>query len=385
MNIKPVILPSKVNSEGKTNIKIRVIHDRKSREIATDHYILPSQWDASNNRVNPKKHPNANLINTELKQLVILYEQKLIAQPINGWTIERVLEHLKRKDESVTDFYSFFTKFIARKSTENKRTAQIYADTLSRIKTFIPYSSPSFNDITLSVLRDMEGKMRTDGLKTNSISMHLKNIRSVFNAAIDEEVVGLEAYPFRRLKIKTEKGQSKALTAHQIKLIRDMGGLTGLKALARDMFMLSFYLIGINNGDLYQVKKIDEDGRIRYNRAKTHRQYSIKVEPEAMTLIDRNKGETNLVSLADRYKETRGVNLQLNKALKTIGPSIKVEALTMYHARHTWATLAAGLDIPKETIAAALGHGGNSVTDTYISFDWKKIDEANRAVLNAIL
>ena len=59
--------------------------------------------------------------------------------------------------------------------------------------------------------------------------------------------------------------------------------------------------------------------------------------------------------------------------------------LTTYWARHTWATIAASLDIPKETIAAALGHGGNTVTDIYIDFDQRKVDEANRKVIDWVL
>ncbi len=55
--------------------------------------------------------------------------------------------------------------------------------------------------------------------------------------------------------------------------------------------------------------------------------------------------------------------------------------ISTYWARHTWATIASELDIPKETIAAALGHGGNTVTDIYIDFDQKKVDEANRKII----
>jgi integrase len=388
MNIKPVVLKGKVNADGKTNIKIRITHQRKTREIPTKFYIEVSEknnpWDTKNNRLK-KDYPNAAFINTELKRTVLLYEDRLLAVRYDSWSIEKVLMYLKSDGETAASFYGYFEKFIARKSTENKRTAQIYRDTLSKVKELIKDPSPNFADMTLTVLRDMESQMRTDGLKTNSISIHLKNIRSVFNAAIDEEVIGQDVYPFRRMSIKFEKGPSKALTVEQLKGIRDMDGLSGLQLLARNAFMLSFCLIGINNGDMYHLKELGADGRIRYSRAKTHRQYNIKVEPEAMAMIEVLRGQKALVCLADRYANTAAVNLQLNKALKHIGDKLGIRGLTMYHARHTWATIAAGIDIPKETIAAALGHGGSTVTDTYISFDAKKIDEANRRVLDAVL
>ena len=162
-----------------------------------------------------------------------------------------------------------------------------------------------------------------------------------------------------------------------------------------DMFKLSFYLIGINIGDLCKLKRIDGD-RIEYIRSKTHRLYSIKVEPEALEIINRYKGKDWLLDPLDRYDNYKQYARRLNGALQSIGEveigkqgvkKIKplYKKISTYWVRHTWATIAASLDIPKETIAAALGHGGNTVTDIYIDFDQRKVDEANRRVLDWVL
>ncbi|MFV0331849.1 MAG: hypothetical protein ACK5KL_18830 [Dysgonomonas sp.] len=124
--------------------------------------------------------------------------------------------------------------------------------------------------------------------------------------------------------------------------------------------------------------------------------YDIRVQPEALEIINKYKGRNYLLDILDVYTNYKDFTHRFNMNLKRIGPvelgkKGKKEIaplfpnLTSYYARHTWATIAASLDIPKETIAAALGHGGNTVTDIYINFDQKKIDEANRQVIDYVL
>lgn len=145
------------------------------------------------------------------------------------------------------------------------------------------------------------------------------------------------------------------------------------------------YLIGITATDLLKLKEIRND-RIEYRRAKTNKLYSIKVEPEALAIINKYKGKDYLLDIS--YRENF-VN-RFDKTLKKLG-AIKIEGvyhkqvitpiepnLSSYYARHTWATLCSELDIPKEIIAKGLGHYNNSVTDIYINFNQKKVDKANR-------
>ena len=167
-----------------------------------------------------------------------------------------------------------------------------------------------------------------------------------------------------------------------------------------DWFFLIFYLIGINAVDLFSLTEII-NGRVEYRRSKTGRLYSIKVEPETMAIIERYRGQQHLFSFADEYQDHRTWLNRTNRTLRVVGPVEIVPRkngrpgkkqrtglfphISTYWARHTWATIAAELDVPKETIAAALGHGGQTVTDIYINFDSKKIDEANRKVIDYVL
>ena len=150
-------------------------------------------------------------------------------------------------------------------------------------------------------------------------------------------------------------------------------------------------LIGINVIDLCNLQTY-ENGRIEYIRAKTHKPYSIKVETEANEIIQKYSGEKHLLNYLDTYKNYRSFYMNMCNGLKAIkqrlndiDDGVTIKELTSYWARHSWATIAAYLDIPKDTIAAALGHGGNTVTDIYIEFDMRKVDEANRKVLDYVL
>ena len=163
----------------------------------------------------------------------------------------------------------------------------------------------------------------------------------------------------------------------------------------RDIFMLIFYLCGINMIDLAELKEI-KNGYICYRRSKTNKLYTIKVEPEAAEIINKYKGKNYLINIKDNYKNYYDFTRRMNKALQRFGECSKVGRggrkvidscfphLTSYWARRTWATIAAELDIPKETIAAALGHGAKNVTDIYINFDTKKIEAANRIIIDKI-
>ena len=174
----------------------------------------------------------------------------------------------------------------------------------------------------------------------------------------------------------------------------------------RDMFLLIIYLVGINMKDLANLTPANYiDGRIEYRRAKTGKLYSIKVEPEAAEIIERYKGKKHLLSPFDRYKSHTNYLIHLNEGLRRIGP-IEVDAngkpkytknhlpimkpiekeITSYWGRYSWATYAADLDIPKDTISEALGHvHGSKITGVYIKFSRDKIDEANRKVIDYVL
>lgn len=298
----------------------------------------------------------------------------------------------KRKVDNTGTFVKHYEQFMESKT--NRGTRGVYKHTLDRIRAFDKnIDNKMFEDIDLKWLTDFEAFCAKTACK-NARNIHLRNIRAVFNNAIDYGIT--TAYPFRRFKIRPEATRKRSMAVEELRRLFDYP-VEDYAEIYRDMFRLIFMLVGINSVDLHGLKSITRDGRIEYKRAKTGRLYSIKVEPEAMEIINKYRGVEGLLCIADRWSDSRNFRHQCNKALQKIGQverkgrggkktiTAEFEGVSTYWARHTWATIAASLDIPKDTIAAALGHGGNTVTDIYIDFDQKKVDAANRRVLDWVL
>lgn len=280
-----------------------------------------------------------------------------------------------------TLFANYFKVFADRKT--NNRTHDIYLATLSRMFAFeANLEKLTFDDITVRWLTDFDNFLAKTSPSQNARNIHFRNIRTVINAAIDDELT--THYPFRRFKIRPTSTRKRSFSVEAIQKIFTADGLEEWEMKYLDFFKLSFMLVGINVVDLCCLSEV-ADGRVEYVRAKTHKPYSIKVEPEALEIIERHRGEKRLLDFTENYANYRHFYNNLCKGLNSIKTKLGLKELTTYWARHTWATIAASLDIPKDTIAAALGHGGNTVTDIYIDFDQSKVDEANRRVLDWVL
>ena len=272
-----------------------------------------------------------------------------------------------------------------------KRTKELYEATIKKVEEYD--SGVTMDEIKPNWLKSFSVFL---GGAVNGRGIHLRNIRAVCNYALDEEIT--TNYPFRKFKIPKEETRKRSLPIDDLRELMSLDRLTPQQEEYRDMFMLTFYLIGINTVDLAGLTKDSiVDGRIEYRRAKTGRLYSIKVEPEAEALIRKYQGEHKLLSPFERYKNYRDYGHRMDSALKRLGPVCGKHRygvlkrtpinkdLSIYWARHSWATIAASLDIPNETIAAALGHSfGNRTTAIYINFDLKKVDKANQKVIRYV-
>lgn len=372
-------------------IKIRLWRDRKAAYIPTEISVLPEQWDSTNQSI--CNHPRARLLNAQLSSLLADVEieyrnnRAQYAQMSASEVMKKIrgVVFYEEEEQKPQDYFlPHYLLFIDKK--EKERTKQIYQATLSRMQAFCNVEELCFSQITVEWLREFDKFLAKTAPSANARGIHFRNIRAVFNDAIDEEVTTL--YPFRKFKIKKEATIKRSLTVEQLaKFFTAKVSEDDQKYL--DMMKLIFYLIGINVVDLCGLKEIS-NGYIHYHRAKTNRLYSIKVEPEAMEIIEKYRGDEYLLYMQEHYADYRNYTRRLIIAMQRIGKQLDergeklFQSVTSYWMRHTWATIAAELEIPKETIAAALGHGGNDVTDVYIRFDEKKIDKANRMVIDYV-
>lgn len=353
--------------------------------------LLPSYWDAHRQQVvgHPRKVALNNFIQSQKLAVDGIIFRLAEAGELVGLRSsqikDRVIAELYPSDDvAAATPYSCFVSFM---ETKTGRTRQLYAATLSRLQAFCPsFAKLSFEDVSVKWLESFDRFLAKTSPSRNARNIHHRNFRTVFNRAIDDELT--RCYPFRKFKIKPEPTQKRAMSIEELRKIAT-APLPAWQEPYRDMWLLSFCLIGINVVDLCSLREIDGAGRVQYIRAKTHKPYSIKVEPEALALIEKHRGSGWLLYMLDTHSNYRAWYQQLchglsavRDALNKVNDGVYIRCLTSYWARHSWATTAASLEIPKETIAAALGHGGNTVTDIYIDFDRSKVDAANRRVLD---
>ena len=400
-------LDERVQSANGCVLKIAIAHKGKSALISLDAKLLPSQWDNSKCKV--VNHPDQQLLNLYISGIKQKIDTIIFmlnhAGRLKSMTASEIKAHIERElnpeqaeaeEQAKRKEKLFATRFKKFGDSKKESTRRLYVQTYKRMKEFAGDSLEklTFEDITKEWITSFDNFLVPQSPSRNSRNIHLRNIRAVFNEAIDDEITTF--YPFRRLKIRNVATRKRNLKVEDFRTFINFPCEKHAQQYL-DMFKLMFMLIGINTIDLCYLKEIDAEGRINYYRAKTNRLYSIKVEPEAMEIINKYRGEKWLLNILDRYKDYKDFNRRLNRALKKIGPvkrsglggkkeySPLFPDISTYWARHTWATIAASLDIPRDTIAHALGHGGNTVTDIYIDFDERKVDEANRKVLDWVL
>ncbi len=381
-----------IREEKNDSLMLRITNNRKKAEMSMGLRMTQSELDAALSGVSGSIRFEKMLASwtMQIKDLMLELsdrkESDKNAKEIRAILQERLLGQPNQPAEQpiviTGNFKPYFASFVDKKI--NNRTKEIYQATFSRMTAYDPdFDKKNFEDITIRWLTDFDAFLSKTSPSQNARNIHFRNIRTVINAAIDD---GLTThYPFRRFKIRPVPTKKRSLSVENIQKIFNAKGLEDWEIKYWDFFKLSFMLIGINVVDLCNLTEI-VDGRIEYDRAKTHKPYSIKVEPEAMELIEKYKGEKHLLNFTDNYANYRHFYNNLCKGLSSIRDKLDLKSLTSYWARHTWATIAYNdCNISKDVIAQALGHGSGSVTDIYLDKSQNLVDDANRKVLDWVL
>lgn len=380
-------------------LKLRISHNGTNSLISLNVLLKQNQFNTTTEKI--ESHPNKDILNIYINSIKLKCEQyiynldrKYLSNLSSTELKNELLQVIGTKNKQKEDKNLFITQFNNFIKTKNKAsTIRTYQFTLKKLQLFSKdINSLKFEDIDINFLNSFNTFMINSNISQNSRNIYLRNIRTVFNYAIDNNITIF--YPFRKFKIKHQQTPKRSLTIEQLREFINFKCEDYLVQY-KDIFLLTFYLIGINTIDLLNLKEI-KDGRIEYYRSKTNKLYSIKIEPEALKIINKYKGEKFLLNIMDKYKNYQDYQKRLNNSLKRIGNTKILKHgkkvlnplfpnISVYWARHSWATIASSLDIPKETIAHALGHGNNSVTDIYINFDQNKVDLANRKVIDYVL
>lgn len=417
-------------TDGKYPVSIRVYWKGQSCYIGTEYYVTDKQ-------INKKTFALKDIfiindLNKRIAKFEDLKAQKL-GHKIQMYTAKELAKYFDSETKPGTDttinFVEFSRKHILKLKLQGRNTtASILNRTVNSLIDFCNgRERVSITEITSKFLTQYEAYLRTErtmkrknqfgkmvttkkrGLSDVSVIDYMTDIRLLFNAAMteyndeDKDEIRIYHYPFRKYKLKRRpENEKRNITTEQLiklKNVPDSDLQLERAIFSRDVFLLSFYLCGMNLADLYDADRFLEAGetiRIDYNRKKTkgRRQdkafISIKVEPEVMLLIEKFKDKSGqrVFDFHIRYTNSHIFSSNVNKGLKVVAKVCEInEPLSTYYARHTWATIARNkCGISKDDVDLALNHidQGLKVTDMYIEKDWSLIDSANRAVLDYI-
>lgn len=383
-------------ADGTYCVKIRLTHNRKALYIPTMIYVTDRELTKS------KKIKDTNVVMTTNKIIDGMRSDILSIENVNLMTCEQLRDAMLKvyngKDTFKLDFYEYALTQIAKMKPA---TALSHMTAINNLKR---YKNPlDINDITNKFILSFKSHLIDNRVSKNSINLYLTKIQHIINLAKDEfnddDNIRVNVRQFKKGVIeRNDPSEHRVLTATQIRRIATFTG-DRYENFARDIFILSFCLIGINIVDLYNLKKKDvQNGILTYNRAKTKdrradkARISIRIEEEAMNIIQRYtelNGE-QLLNFHRRYKSFESMShslMPLYNRFKRYDKSLP-SRLTFYHARHSWATIAyndCGIDM--QTIHEALNHASDAnmkITDIYVKKDFTRIWEANRKVLDYV-
>ena len=418
LTIKAEIKKQEQKLDGTYNVKLRFTLDRKVKRLSTSLFV--TNKDLSKDLKIKQSSP----IKQEVDNLIRSYQEKCAKLQIelNHYTIDEVMDYLdgERQKQQTIDFIKFSREWIASSSIKG---APNYTSALNALIRFIGKEELDVKLITLDFLEKFKAflnkehearvkKLIAQGKRVpsnRSLSLYLVSIKKLFNEAKkkynkkDKNLILIPHSPFEDFKIpKQEATRKRAISADIIRKIwklpyKDMK--KGYKAtcrynLAKDCFILSFCLMGINSADLYNATEMGGN-IITYYRTKTkdrrldNAKMVVDVPQIVLPLIEKYKDKTGkrLFNFYQYYADEKAFNKAINYGLKEIGALLNVEDLEYYAARHSWATIALNkVDIDKYTVHAALNHIDDSmkVTDIYIERDFMNENRANAKVVRYV-
>lgn len=387
--------------DGTWNVKIRLTKDGEHSRISTNYYVERSQLSRRSYELNDTVVVEAvkEQIN-EFKK--ILLSMGLEAEEFNAKELSKELIRRYKKLATIKsgiDFIRFGRTYQTKLINEDReKYALNIKSTLNILESFYPDGLP-VDLITSKELENIQSRFLKRGNTQTSANIHLRNIRTLFNACRDEyndedrgEIV-IRHYPFRKFRFrKTELPRKRSLEVDQIRNILNFQDTEFERVnLARDVFTLSFFLLGMNTVDLYTCSNYRK-GRITYYRHKTKARkgeramLSVLVPDRIKPIVDKYLDGTGerVFDFHTRYSTADGFNKNVNKGLAYIGRTLGMEEeVTSYYARHSFATIARNeCGVSKDDIAMCLTHSsGHDVTDLYLNEKWTLIDRVQEKVI----
>lgn len=386
-------------------IFFQVIHKRVVRQLATPYHIKVSEWDAITQSVlledaelNAERNRYLADISAKLDS-----EYRLLCRIISSfdkkaemYSADSIINEYRLIAKENT--LSTFVKSIIVQMQQNHQhcTARNYQSTLNSFMRFRGGEDLPLDMMDATIMQSYEAWLKNQGICRNTSSFYMRILRAVYNRAVEKNLV-TQQHPFRHVYTGIDKTRKRAVDLGMIKTLKQID-LTGKQSqsFARDMFLMSFCLRGISFVDLAKLRKTDiRGGYLYYTRSKTRQSFCVKWEPIMQEITDKYKPQVESSEylfpiLSDENVSNnnvyRNAQMRIGYNLKGIAKTLGLkENLTLYVARHSWATIARDSNVPVSVISEALGHDSELTTQIYLqSIQTSEVDKANASILGQL-
>ena len=351
-----------LNKQGTALVQVEALLNQRKVYFRTNLYLKPEHWNSRNAQVD--NHPQAHDLNSMLVEFVL----HLQAIELSLWKrgIPVTLSLLKdaiKKDKPVNVTFPVFAKIYVQESDRKRSTKENLMTTITVLQEFRP--GIDFKDITYTFLRDFEVHLKEKGNSVNTIAKHLRQLRTLVNEAINQGYIPSDAYPFRKYKIKQEKGRKEFLTPDELKRLENLNVDKKLRHVL-DAFLFCCYT-GLRYSDFCQLSpvnfiKVNGKRWLHFTSVKTGVELRLPLhllfEGKALAVLERYDIVTDFAKI--------GPNSEANKYLAQLAALARIRKHITYHtARHTCATLLVHQGVPITTVQKLLGHTSVRTTEVY--------------------
>lgn len=400
-SVKIKFRPSTVDG-GQGTVFYQVIHNRVARQQKTGYRLYAGEWDSHSSEVIlPQSDGGRKRYLSEVRERIradIRRFDRIIAaleRAGAGYTADGVMAEFTA-GRTGNSFFTFMEGVIAGlKRTGKARLSETYTSTLNSFRRFREDKDLEPEEMDSDLMAAYEARLKADGISPNSSSFYMRNLRAVYNRAVEKGLTA-QRFPFRHVYTGVEKTVKRAIPLKDIRRIRGMDlSMSPALDFARDMFLFSFYTRGMSFVDMAYLRKKDLDnGVLSYRRRKTGQRLSVKWE-ECMQEIVSKYDTAHSAYLLPVISPESGVEERkqyiyaahnVNRGLKAIGRELGLSVtLTLYVARHAWASIARSKNVPLSVISQGMGHDSETTTRIYLaSLDTVEIDKANSMILKSL-
>ena len=372
-------------------------HEGKVREVTTAYRLHGSEWDERSQAPDPAARQLVAI------RQALVWDRRRIAAIIASfeargvpYTVDDVTGEYRRCASlgTIITFGTHTITAIRANGLRSRRTAETFATRLRCFRKFRGGEDIRLEGVTDSLMQEWESWMKGRGLVPNSVSFYMRIMRAIYNRAVEQSLIP-DVQPFRHVYTGVSRTVKRALPSEVVKSLSalDLADCPNL-AFARDIFLLSFALRGMSFIDMAFLRKSDlSDGAITYRRRKTGQLLTIAWTARMQEILDRYPENTTPFLLPiitkkgeDESRAYKRVGASVNRGLKQLAKLMGIPGLTMYTARHSWATIAHSKGVPVSVISDAMGHDSEATTRIYLAeLDTAVVDQANALVLGGIL